>query len=331
MTSRIAVVMSMLGMAGALHLSPAATNLACPKKSELFTASAISLHSAEDRRKAGFERVVLADFPSTGSTWLRQLMTAASKDVCKSPSCSIYESDGDNQCKVAKGVYCPCGENHGQSLQDAGAIVVKTHFPAQELWHGNSILEGQYNSSMNFDKVLQLVRHPIATVNSNIRRWHSSKLFLAANLQCWGNWWERVTEAADKSKVHRTRYEDLCTDTAAELLRIFQFVGGCYQRVDLHSIKDMLAMNPELKCTHAHELQQLTTVNGIDYVVGGIMTKLSQQWGYRLDGSSEWQDTPQNKSTNTRHMAVLAVAGHPRPTYQEDEAISNPWATVWGL
>ena len=89
----------------------------------------ISFHRAP-REHSAYRRVVLADYPSTGSSWLRALLSAVASQLgVPSPACSVYGSD--DECELEpQGLACPRGS--GGCTQPPAALV-KTHFPAQEL------------------------------------------------------------------------------------------------------------------------------------------------------------------------------------------------------
>merc|ERR1712087_641062 len=61
--------------------------------------------------------------------------------------------------------------------------------------------------------------------------------------------------------VHMLYYEKLCLDTANEIYKLLQFMGGCYAGISLESVRETLAAHKELQCKHSEDLDQ---VNGAD-------------------------------------------------------------------
>lgn len=205
-----------------------------------------------ERNGSKFDRVLLADYPSTGSTWLHRLLDATVADLDGVPplGCSIY-GEGGMVNSFGK-VFCEQGWR-----PDAGAVLFKSHFPAQELYATSSLADWQYKASMAFDKLVLLLRHPISTVISNHERWREGSLQrTSTDLSCWASWWQRSMDAVGPSKVLVVRYEDLCLDTANVLQKVFHFLGGAYSNISKAHGEAALNKNPGLRCYYSpQELQ----------------------------------------------------------------------------
>lgn len=256
------------------------------------------------------DQVIMASYPNTGSTWLNKLLTASAGDICASPSCSIYEREGE--CEVSDGAYCPCSMGSQPSLD---ALLKKTHFPAQELFRGRTLVDEQYNKSMRFDRVILLARHPVATVNSNVYRSGGTRYMMARNLECWSRWWDRVRASVDEESWKVIRYEDLCLNTAETVHQVLQFIGGCYHRISREDVQSAIDAEPELQCLHAHDFESVPGVeDNEDKLTMELMRDFFLQWGY--SNVSEW-----NLLANSRHTDSLNA---PAP----DSEI-NPWLSIW--
>jgi hypothetical protein len=263
---------------------------------------------------SNFTRVLLADYPSTGSTWLKQLLTAvATSKKMGSPSCAIY-NEGD--CKLPGHVSCEC--NNFDSRRDAALI--KTHFPAQELYNSAPLADNQYSSSMTYDRLVQLVRHPIASINSNIDRWGGALHTQSKNLQCWGQWWERVKDAADDDKkVLVLRYEDLCINTTAKVHEVLQHLGGNFASISLQDVNTSLAARPDLACIHTEDLQSQTQATPQNEFILDDLGELMGVWGYSTDKRTSEFPPP----------STVVVAQVQRIVASNDKMVHNPWSSVW--
>lgn len=249
-----------------------------------------------DSKKERFTRVMMADYPSSGASWLKSLLRAvAIYQKVGNPDCAIY-SEG-NTCQLSSDVNCVC---EGFSpVQDAA--LVKSHYPSQELFAQTSLHSWQYNATMKYDRIVQLVRHPIAIAASYLARWgeksgHSYSQ-VSRNIHCWGEWWERVKKNAGDTNVFVLRYEDLCMNTSAKVHEVLQFLGGRFASISRARVNAVLAAQPHLACIHKQHLRSQTQVKHLEF-----MTKdnegLMARWGYRTDGTSEWE-----LGTEGSHMA----------------------------
>jgi len=237
-------------------------------------------------KSRGFTRVLMADYPSTGSSWLKQLLTVvATSEGYGSPACAIYpEGDRKLPGDVSE-VFCECADSDVKP----DAALIKTHYPAQELYNGESLASGQYNASMGNDRILQLVRHPIASISSNVDRWGGNLQRQSGNLQCWGAWGERVKGAMDNKKnVLVLRYEDLCSNTAAKVHEVLQYLGGSFKSISLTSVEASLAACPDLACIHKHDLERQTQVTSENEFILDDLQDLMTSWGYSTAKTSEW-------------------------------------------
>lgn len=217
---------------------------------------------------------------STGSTWLRFLLAAVSRGSdsgCAPPFCAIYPDGRRPPCKVDR-AWCNCEWNQSQ-----GARLVKTHWPQGELFRGAPLTENeQHRDSMYFDKLVRLVRHPVSTVRSNIRRWGGQPATVSQNLRCWTEHWDRVAAQLDAGKVHFLSYERMCVNTSHEIHKVLQFLRGCYASISLASVERAILAHSDLKCKHRKDLAHVVgpdyqtimhTVGSLDiysdYVEGG--------------------------------------------------------------
>lgn len=260
----------------------------------------------------GFTTTILADYPSTGSTWLKKLLGAVSQEkVAGNPSCAIYP---EGKCKLngTKGIYCDCdGFNPYQD-----AALVKTHFPSQEMLVHHDVHDWQYDRSMNFDKLVHLVRHPASAVMSNIHRWKGVPVHVQANnLKDWGKWWEKAKVEKGKP-VMLLRYEDLCTNTSAKVHEVLQFIGGRFANIPLEHIETVLRTHPKLQSIHgAHDFHTTTQRSSETEPVFTMteLTDLMSTWGYH-PWADEWPEKP----------ALVDIGDGPQGERYLSEL--NPWS-----
>lgn len=271
-------------------------------------------------------KVVLADYPSTGSTWLKEMLSAISvAENAGNPSCSIYD-EGSCSPTYAKDIKCSCeGFFPWQS-----AALIKSHFPAQELYMATSINSTQYLKTMDFGKVLQLVRHPVAAVMSNVNRWGGDVQRQSENLYCWGLWWERVKKTAGETgngKVMVVRYEDLCLDTAQKMREILLFLGGKFATISLHKIEGTLSQHPELACMRdANDLYDETQSSSSSAEKINALfadNRLTESWGYPADGTALWS------FRSNSSVSMIRAAGNRSMNTKQTMSLRNPWSTVW--
>lgn len=199
-----------------------------------------------------FTHVMVPSFPSTGSTWLKELINGLSgaHDLGTSLTCDIYHEGKDMSLMSYEQQNLCCKDEHSGDL---GAVSIKTHFPAQEQFHHSPFEDSyQYSASMSFDKVLLLVRDPETTVASNNKRWGGSSI---DSVYCWAAWWERVRvkmETENPGNFQFLRYEDLCSDTVNTMMEVFDFMGV---RVSRDEVQARFAERPELKCRHVDDFE----------------------------------------------------------------------------
>lgn len=173
-------------------------------------------------------RVMMSDYPSTGSSWLRTtLRLVAVQAGLHAPNCAIYKPKKGGALsreKAFENVYCRPGWT-----REMGGALVKTHFPAQEIFQGVSLANSvQYEASSHFDKLLVLLRDPRSTIDSNVNRWGGS---ISTSLAGWAQWWERTVEALPAENVLYVYYEDLCLKHKETLMKVAHFLGGRYQEI----------------------------------------------------------------------------------------------------
>lgn len=183
---------------------------------------------------------------------------------------------------------------------------------------------------MKFDRMVQLVRHPVATIRSNCHRWGCSVAGQSQNLRCWGEWWQRAKEEAGAANVLMLRYEDLCTNTSAKVHDVLQFLGGSFASISLSSVRATLAERSDLNCIHSKsELHSQSTVaNHADQIVLDDNVDLMSLWGYRTDGTSEW--APLNvESDNALDLAQTPRYLTSATNRGASEEQRNPWSDVW--
>lgn len=270
---------------------PVMTSAALPANVENLNTQQPSLKDAAKPSTIhpGFTKVILADYPSTGSTWLKKLLGAVSQEkVSGNPSCAIYP-EGKCMLNGTKGIYCDCdGFNPYQD-----AALVKTHFPSQEMLMHNDVNDWQYQRSMDFDKLVHLVRHPVSAVMSNVHRWPIPVIVQAANMKDWGKWWEKAKVEKGKP-VMLLRYEDLCTNTSAKVHEVLQFIGGRFANIPLEHIETVLQTHPKLQSIHGlHDLHTTTQRSSQTEPVFRIneLTDLMSKWGYH-PWADEWPEKP---------------------------------------
>lgn len=279
----------------------------CPSEVNTLPAGDTSFES----ELVSFARVVMADYPSSGSTWLKELLAVtATAEKAGNPSCAIYP---EGACQLSK-AYCQC--DGFSPSQDAALI--KSHYPAQELYNGVSLDSEQYKATMGYDRLVHLVRHPVALIRSNVNRWGGSLSTMSQNLHCWGEWWERAKEKAGGPNVLVLRYEDICTNTTAKVHEVLQFLGGRFASISLASVRATLAQRVDLDCLHKNDLYSQTQVTLETKSIIEDNKDLMARWGYRTDGSSEWK-VPSVVSD-------LMQAGLPSRGGRQSR---NPWSTIW--
>lgn len=222
-----------------------------------------TLASAQPTTEANYTRVVMADYPSTGSSWLRHMLSElASRAGVANPTCSIYPEGGcswyaDDEQTTATRLDCKPSlrsydeRSGGECLMPPTALV-KSHFPAQELQHGVAVDSTyQFSRTMRLDKLVLLARNPLDTLRSNRERWGAN---VEDNLACWAAWWAPVASAlAAQGKLLVLRYEELCEDTAGSLVALLKFLGSPYDSWGEKDVEAMLSDNAELRCLHAGE------------------------------------------------------------------------------
>jgi len=280
------------------------TNTQCLEGSDTFSLSADPQTSA-----SSFARNMLADYPSTGSTWLLRLVNSAANTTGSAPAgCSIY---GEFGAKVDEDTHCP-----DSNFTERGAALVKTHFPAQQQYrHASLANSSQYGRSMRFDRLVVLLRHPLATVRSNINRWRGSTLTQADNLECWANWWGRAARALPAESVHVLRYEDMCKDTAAELARVTAFLGAPLAEDGTQPVlEQMLAEDPNLSCAQH-------TDHAAPYSVSEKL--MLERWSARMEawGYGVAADASARQNTAGTGAGTVVLAARPPAA----EVKRNPW------
>mgnify|MGYP006150681271 CR=1 FL=1 len=281
------------------------TNTQCLDGSDTFTLSADAQTS-----NSTFARTMLADYPSTGSTWLLRLVNSVANATGTAPAgCAIY---GEYAVKVDEDTYCP-----DTNMSERGAALVKTHFPAQDQYRRKSLADSrQYGRSMRLDRLVVLLRHPLAAVRSNIKRWRGSTSTQASNLECWANWWGRAARALPASSVHVLRYEDLCTDTAGEVARVIAFLGSpLAEQGTLPVIERMLTETPSLACSeHTDHAAPYTAA---EQSMLKRWTDRMQAWGY---GNASAATSSTAAAGRRATGAVVLAARAPAA-----EVKLNPW------
>jgi hypothetical protein len=212
----------------------------------------LSAQRKDSSATRGLNRVLLADYPSTGSSWIHQLLkTVAELKERPSPFCSIYE-EGNHSDQGFGHVHCSPSWD-----KTAGAALFKTHFPSQELYLNKPLASWQYDASMNFDKMVVLLRHPVSSLVSGGKRWGADMEQSSKALSCWAAWWQRAMDAAGPANVMLLRYEDLCMDVPGEVARLFHFLGGTYHNISAADVQGALEKHPHLRCLYSEmELQR---------------------------------------------------------------------------
>jgi len=284
---------------------------------------------AKAREAPGFTKVMLADYPSTGSTWLRELLVAVSKAAdAGNPSCDIYH-EGKCELKGHADFQCDCDG----LLSNQGAVLVKSHFPAQELFHGSSVTGSwQYDKTMEYDKLLQIVRHPVSSVMSNIRRWGGDVNYQSENLHGWGDWWEEAKATKGKDNLV-LRYEDLCLNTTAKVYEVLQFLGAEFATISLEDVGNTLESNPELSSIYdEQDIHRSTAITPETQPIVDINEELMSKWGYRTDDISEWKDEaslPGRASATPKATRWLSGRASATPKGTRWLSARSPWKEIW--
>jgi len=238
---------------------------------------------------SSYTRVILADFPSTGSTWMRNMLdtvcTSGFGLECGPPGCSVYDDcNPTNESEKHEDFWCPAGWH-----QEDGSVLIKTHFPSAEF--GEYQDSEVYAASTSFDKVVMMVRHPISLIDSMMYRFSSTAgsnerlknetIVAAWNLACWGEWWRRVANNLGAGKVHIMRYEDLCFDAVNQLDQIAQFMGGRYRNITKVHLQRMIDNNLDYACIHRDALVNVVEKKTeMDNRIMCIVGNLFEYWGY---------------------------------------------------
>lgn len=232
-------------------------------------------------------RVVVAGFMSSGSTWLRKLLEEASGQT----TCAVYPNEG---CHMAElDAFCKSCDQSGAQSERKTALYVKTHWPStgwQPDTHNYNLTAETLGESsimthsMQFSKLVVLVRHPLEVISSVSMRWGGyisaeAARNLADAIYCWSSWWARVIETLPKDQALVVRYEDLCEDPDSEIDRLINFFG--YKR-------QFQGHSKGLDChhsTHATTLE-LAARNfeqsklGLAAEVTNFLEPILKMWGY---------------------------------------------------
>ena len=199
----------------------------------------------------------MADYPSTGSTWLKELLSHVANDLgLPSPACDIYD-EGKSWKEEVGGVRTSCmdiGAGNGTAPPSA---LVKTHYPSQGTTPKEGIngpKDSQYLSSMTFDRLLLLLRHPQSTRASNKKRWNANDKITSNTLGCWWLWWQRVAATLPAADILEVHYEELCLHTAREVARVLRFLGEGFAGVTDTEVEEALDKHEELSCKHRGHL-----------------------------------------------------------------------------
>jgi len=136
--------------------------------------------------------------------------------------------------------------------------------------------------SMDFDKVMLMVRHPFLSMHSFTTRWSHEELTSAAvwnaasEVYCWSVWWSRVLAALPRDEAMTVRYEDICQDPDAQVDRALNFLG--YKRI-------LEKASEGLSCHASHSLEDV--IQAYDAVKPGLSAELGRflqpiltLWGY---------------------------------------------------
>jgi len=191
-------------------------------------------------RSRNISRVVMADFPTMGSSWLRMMMRRISWMVgLQSPIGAVYPEEPFTKQSAFEKVYVDKGWNSSM-----GSVVFKTHWPADVDLEGPRLpqkIKELHDATMHFDKAIVMLRHPHALVKSNFRRWdkkcYQSLSCIAKGLDCWASWWEHALSGKrELGQVHFVRYEDLCVNPVPEIKRVFDFLGAPYDDISTNQI-----------------------------------------------------------------------------------------------
>jgi len=221
----------------------------------------------------GIMRVAMADFPTTGSSFIRSLLQGVAHSVgLGSPNGDIYATHEQTVTSFEK-VY-----THPDWNSSMGSTVFKTHFPGNEYMNviedkspkSLAKIPDRHNASMHFDKLLVMLRHPHATVRSNTDRWegkcYQDSKCIANGLTCWANWWQSViSKVGQDSNIFYLRYEDLCLHTAQKLKEVFNFIGGAYTSVTPDDIDKFFLDHPNKLCRYTkHDLRTQSRQMALD-------------------------------------------------------------------
>lgn len=284
----------------------------------------LSLPIKSREGQSSYTRVVMADYPTVGAGWVKNLVEAAfaTSGVAGNPACSIYGGEGN--CTMSSDIHCRC--NGFTSKQDV--VLIKTHFPAQELYRHETCNDEQYANTLQFDKVLRVVRHPARIVEENADRFGGGVSQLATNLVCYTSWWNRVAESLGSENVMVVRYEDLCQQTADTLFGVLQFFGGSASTISKEAL-DKLSRNATLSCEYsADDLLKQSQWDvlrpEVDSAKKTIVdnSDLFKDWKYDLKASQALVAAHHRpkKSLRTAKKSVHTPERLDEP---------NPWASVW--
>lgn len=268
----------------------------------------------------------MADYPTVGAGWVKNLVEASfvTAGVAGNPACSIYEKEGD--CSPSANIYCRC--NGYTKKQDVALI--KTHFPAQELFKQQSCKDDQYHRSLQYDKVLRVVRHPARIIQENADRFGGQVSELAVNLVCYASWWDQVANYLGSENVLIVRYEDLCQQTADTLLEILQFFGGSAATIPKTTL-EKLSKNATLSCEYSADdilLQSEWDPSRPDIQAARDVIidnkEVFQNWNYDLHEKEPLMAAQNRPKKSLRTTNKLPVNPH-----RERPEEPNPWASVW--
>lgn len=227
----------------------------------------------------GYERVVMADYPTSGSTWLRQLLSYVAAQVHQpSPSCAIFNDEQGKGCPESEGLYCRDDREGLDGACELGGgtaappvALVKTHIPTL----------GAVEPSMCFQRLLVLVREPLALQRANEARkqakaaagkpWPETE---PANLQCWSSWWESVVKTVPDALV--VKYEDLCLATGETLAKVVAHLG---MNVSHRDTEAALAVAPKCRYSAADLEAQSKPAPG-DESLSESFAAVRDAWGY---------------------------------------------------
>lgn len=199
------------------------------------------------------DRIVLATYPMTGSSWLQRLLGSSVRQVYNlpNPACTIYKEEDESLVEAFEDVYCDSDWSAiiARDTWRKGAALFKSYYPAQELLGEEPLEDWQYNVSRGFDKIVLLVRHPVSTVAFNSERWGVAEA--SAALSCWAAWWRRAMDTVTLENVLVVRFEDLCLYVDREVERVLEFLGSAYAGVTRKHVRKALKQDPSLRCTYS--------------------------------------------------------------------------------